>query len=232
MHTQSNQNPITLYYIRHGETIFNTYDRVQGWSDTPLTDNGVSVAAKLGAGTKNIDFGSYYTGDLSRQIKTMEIALRHHQNSEVHVEEVELLREIFFGGFEGLDNSVMMNATALELGYPDAASLINALNNNKVTIVEFMDGMARADPKGQAENSLRVQQKMRNAMEYMADTARLRGVNNVMIVSSGISISLLIYDMVGSPSIIPPLENGSVTKIVSDGQKYYVTDVNDTSYIK
>ena len=30
-----------LYLIRHGETLFNTQKRVQGWCDSPLTENGI-----------------------------------------------------------------------------------------------------------------------------------------------------------------------------------------------
>ena len=28
-----------LYLMRHGETLFNTQKRVQGWCDSPLTEN-------------------------------------------------------------------------------------------------------------------------------------------------------------------------------------------------
>ncbi len=30
-----------LYLMRHGETLFNTQKRVQGWCDSPLTENGI-----------------------------------------------------------------------------------------------------------------------------------------------------------------------------------------------
>lgn len=32
---------INIYFARHGKTILNTYDRVQGWSDSPLTPAGL-----------------------------------------------------------------------------------------------------------------------------------------------------------------------------------------------
>ncbi|WP_165437759.1 histidine phosphatase family protein, partial [Streptococcus ruminantium] len=31
----------TIYLMRHGETLFNTQKRVQGWSDSPLTEKGI-----------------------------------------------------------------------------------------------------------------------------------------------------------------------------------------------
>ena len=33
-----------LYLMRHGETLFNTQKRVQGWCDSPLTENGILQA--------------------------------------------------------------------------------------------------------------------------------------------------------------------------------------------
>ncbi len=43
---------VVLYVTRHGKTMFNTVHRAQGWSDTPLTDDGVKVAEQLGKGLK------------------------------------------------------------------------------------------------------------------------------------------------------------------------------------
>ena len=31
-----------LYLVRHGETYFNKYQRMQGWGNAPLTDKGIS----------------------------------------------------------------------------------------------------------------------------------------------------------------------------------------------
>ena len=31
----------TLYLMRHGETLFNSQHRIQGWSDSPLTSKGI-----------------------------------------------------------------------------------------------------------------------------------------------------------------------------------------------
>lgn len=36
----------TLYLVRHGETLFNIQNKIQGWCDSPLTENGVAQAKK------------------------------------------------------------------------------------------------------------------------------------------------------------------------------------------
>ena len=33
-----------VYLVRHGKTWFNRYDKMQGWSDSPLAPDGVEVA--------------------------------------------------------------------------------------------------------------------------------------------------------------------------------------------
>ncbi len=38
----------TLYIVRHGKTMFNTIERVQGWCDTPLTKQGQEGIHYLG----------------------------------------------------------------------------------------------------------------------------------------------------------------------------------------
>ncbi len=46
----------TLYIVRHGKTMFNTIERVQGWCDTPLTKQGQEGIHYLGRGLKMSTF--------------------------------------------------------------------------------------------------------------------------------------------------------------------------------
>ena len=41
------EKPVEFYLVRHGKTMLNTTDRVQGWADAPLTKDGVVVAENL-----------------------------------------------------------------------------------------------------------------------------------------------------------------------------------------
>ena len=44
---QRRRTVTTFYVVRHGETLLNSIGRAQGWSDSPLTDNGKRTAAEL-----------------------------------------------------------------------------------------------------------------------------------------------------------------------------------------
>ena len=39
----------TLYLMRHGQTLFNTLNRIQGWCDSPLTEKGRDQARQVRA---------------------------------------------------------------------------------------------------------------------------------------------------------------------------------------
>ncbi|MGL4389444.1 MAG: histidine phosphatase family protein, partial [Carnobacterium maltaromaticum] len=46
----------TFYFVRHGETYFNRYMKMQGWSNTPLTKDGRFTVIRSGRGLSDIRF--------------------------------------------------------------------------------------------------------------------------------------------------------------------------------
>ena len=66
---------LNLYIVRHGETILNRYRKLQGWSDSPLTEEGKVIAMEAGKKLAHVPFHRVYTSDLSRTIETANIML-------------------------------------------------------------------------------------------------------------------------------------------------------------
>ena len=68
---------VTLYLTRHGKTMLNNTGRMQGWCDSPLTQDGAAVAEKLGQGLKKagIFFDAAYSSDSGRAIETADLVL-------------------------------------------------------------------------------------------------------------------------------------------------------------
>ena len=50
---------ITAYFVRHGQTYLNRYNRVQGWSDAPLTAKGKADAQQTGKELAAIDLTTF-----------------------------------------------------------------------------------------------------------------------------------------------------------------------------
>lgn len=91
-------NLTTFYVVRHGETEYNTKGIAQGHLDSPLTDKGISEARELGMKFRDINFDLVFSSDLLRAKRTAEIILLEKQ---LAVQTTELLRERFYGKYEG-----------------------------------------------------------------------------------------------------------------------------------
>lgn len=93
---------LTLYLVRHGKTVFNTVGRLQGWSDSPLTEEGVAVAAALGRALacRNEVFDAAFSSTSPRAADTAAIVLQQ-MGSTAPLHRFSELREYCFGGLEG-----------------------------------------------------------------------------------------------------------------------------------
>ena len=65
-----------LYLMRHGQTLFNTLNRIQGWCDSPLTEKGRDQARQVRTYFEKHDmtFDQYYCTTTERASDTIELA--------------------------------------------------------------------------------------------------------------------------------------------------------------
>ena len=89
----------TLIVIRHGETEWNRERRMQGTTDTRLSDLGRAQAQALGRRLTDHAFTALYSSDLSRARDTAQ-AISQHTGRQLVVD--PRLQERRFGIFEGL----------------------------------------------------------------------------------------------------------------------------------
>ena len=62
-----------IYIIRHGQTLMNRRNVLQGRSDAALNDAGIEQARRAAAGLGDIRFDRVYTSPLKRAVQTAEI---------------------------------------------------------------------------------------------------------------------------------------------------------------
>ena len=84
-----------LYLVRHGESLWNTQQRLTGWSDIDLSERGKAQADALAPLLQNLDFHSVWTSPLRRAKETAERAWRGAFTVD------ERIKEFNFGVFEG-----------------------------------------------------------------------------------------------------------------------------------
>lgn len=76
---------VSFYFARHGETVFNVQNRVQGWRDTALTPTGLYDAYRLGQGLTTVEFVGACVSDAGRAQETMAIALEARENERLRL---------------------------------------------------------------------------------------------------------------------------------------------------
>ncbi|MEK5231852.1 histidine phosphatase family protein [Lysinibacillus sp. FSL K6-0232] len=88
----------TFYLVRHGETVWNQEQRLQGWLDSPLTAAGKEAAQKLQQQLQSIPFVAGYSSSSGRAKETMAILTATRQLPIYYEEQ---LREIYLGDWQG-----------------------------------------------------------------------------------------------------------------------------------
>lgn len=222
---------VYLYFARHGKTMFNTVHRAQGWADTPLTASGIEVAKQLGRGLKDVNFLATYSSDLGRARETARTVLEA-KGVPAAFTEMRQLREFCFGEYEGDLDSNMLGAVAKHLGYASEEALMVDFGKGNIAIDRLSDAIAAVDKSGQAETYQQVKTRMHEALNLIAKRAQEQGGGNVLIVSHGMAITAMIYEMTSTP-ITRTLGNASVTRIrYTDKGQFIVESIGDMSYVE
>lgn len=92
------QEVTRILAVRHGQTLWNTQQRIQGHTDIGLDDEGLWQAERLAEALSNESIDAIYTSDLARACDTARAVAR--KTGVEAVTDVSL-RERHFGAFEG-----------------------------------------------------------------------------------------------------------------------------------
>ena len=98
-----------IYLVRHGETVWNVEKRLQGWKDSPLTENGLRNAERLAERLDGTRIDRIFSSDQRRALTTAEIIAK---DRSIPIEILSSLRELNFGSWEG------MTISEIEYKYP------------------------------------------------------------------------------------------------------------------
>ena len=88
-----------LYLVRHGETVWNFENRIQGASDVLLNEKGREQAKSLAAKLQNISFSKIFSSPLSRALETAKIISLSQDSS---ITKIDNFSELDQGLLEGL----------------------------------------------------------------------------------------------------------------------------------
>jgi hypothetical protein len=101
--TINEDTPYNLCFLRHGQSTWNRDNRFIGWTDTPLTDDGVLEARVAGQMLANsgIKFDEVHTSLLRRCIRTTNLVLMELEQEYLPVHKHWRLNERNYGDLVG-----------------------------------------------------------------------------------------------------------------------------------
>ncbi len=199
---------INVYMVRHGETYFNMFARLQGWSDTPLTKKGKADAVKVGRELAPLTINYLFSSDLKRAVDTARILIKNHPSSTItEPTQNKLFREVFYGSFEGHSNE----EGAIWASH-FAGDRISQLSDviDKYGMPQLHDWLHEADPAHLAEDSQQLDARCDQAIEFLR---QLPDDSNVVVVSHG-SIIRYIAGRYGDRDNYEGPDNGAIMKLV------------------
>ena len=217
---------VTLYFVRHGQTYLNLYERMQGWSNAPLTEDGIVNVRRSGKGLKDIKFDAVYTSDLSRTIDTAELILGENEATDPE-KEIHLMpefREVFFGSFEGEYIDIFYKKLAKHLGYETIEEMFE-----KASQMEQMAGVKEIDPRGHAEDFMEFWLRAQNGLAKVIKKHRDSG-ETILIVAHGMTIRILLENLIPELDVTGVMLNTSVSIAHYQDGLYYLDSYGDTSH--
>lgn len=122
----------TLYLVRHGETVDNVNQILQGQTQGCLTPQGVEQAERVAREMASVVIDDFVSSDLKRSFDTCAIIARGH-NKEVHT--TPLLRERDWGGFTGKYIPDLKDAQ-----WPDDIETLDAMKLRARRFLQFITG--------------------------------------------------------------------------------------------
>lgn len=195
---------LTFYLIRHGRTVWNEQGLLQGQGDSPLITEGIEGAIKTGQSLKHIPFVAAYSSILKRAMDTTEYIIG---DRAIPFFQHKGLNEHFFGSWEGVLVESIRNSDEYQQMTKDPANY-QAKSNGGETF----------------------EQLAKRAMKAMSDIIQTHDSGNILIVSHGHTLHLLLALFDGS-TWQNHRENPRVTRLsnTSISIVHYQQDENEST---
>lgn len=181
---------LQVYLVRHGETLWNAERRIQGQSDSPLTDKGETQARQVAERAKALGITHILTSDLGRTRRTAEI-IADICGCDVTLE--PRLRELNMGV---LERRPLDSLTEEEEGW--RRQLVNGTADGRI-------------PEGESMQEL--SERMHAAL---AACLELPQGSRPLLVSHGMALGCLVSTILGLPAYAERrlrLRNCSISRI-------------------
>lgn len=163
---------LTFYLVRHGRTLWNEQGLLQGFGNSALTELGIQGAKQTGVALQHIPFVAAYSSCLQRTIDTAQYILGER---DVPLFQHKGLNEQYFGSWEGLPVEKLRSLDEFNQMLKDAANY-----------------------KAQSNGGETFEQLAKRAMKALQDIIQVHEQGNILIVSHGHTLRLLLALLAGT----------------------------------
>lgn len=96
---------LKLVLVRHGQSVWNLENRFTGWTDVPLSENGIEEAKEAGRilKEKGFSFDIAFTSVLKRANDTLGYILKELGEEDIEIKKSWKLNERHYGALQGLN---------------------------------------------------------------------------------------------------------------------------------
>ena len=202
-----------IYFVRHGQTVWNVEKRFQGLSDSPLTELGITQAKLLGEKLKDIKFDKFYSTSLKRAYDTANYI---KGNRKQKVEIFDDFVEISMGDMEGIKQEDFKKL------YPEQ-------------VKNFFFNQLEYNPSSfGGESFLEVRERVIRGLNKFIELNK--NYERVLVVSHGATLKTLLHYISGkdistlSDEVIP--KNTSYTIVKYENGKFEIIDFSNTSHLE
>jgi probable phosphoglycerate mutase len=224
--SDKNKGRVTLYLMRHGQTILNKVGRTQGWCDGVLTKEGIEVAVNTGLGLSDVKFKAVYSSDLGRAIKTAQIVIKENKASvDLELKEFDGLREVYFGKYEGEFEKIKFKAILDFLNVTSFEEMAEKYDFQRA----YCDSCAALDETHEAEDYNTALKRFVTTINNICIENEEDGGGNILIVVHGGMLRVFIEHL-DKNFDIRNMDNSSISKVAYENGKFKVQSVNDSSY--
>ena len=202
-----------IYFVRHGQTVWNVEKRFQGLSDSPLTELGITQAKLLGEKLKDIKFDKFYSTSLKRAYDTANY-IKGNRKQEVEI--FDDFVEISMGDMEGIKQEDFKKL------YPEQ-------------VKNFFFNQLEYDPSSfGGESFLEVRERVIRGLNKFIELNK--NYERVLVVSHGATLKTLLHYISGkdistlSDEAIP--KNTSYTIVKYENGKFEIIDFSNTNHLE
>ncbi|NML18058.1 2,3-diphosphoglycerate-dependent phosphoglycerate mutase [Azohydromonas caseinilytica] len=186
-----------LVLLRHGESVWNQENRFTGWTDVPLSEQGLAEARAAGQLLKarGFDFDLAFTSVQKRAIKTLWTVLEEMDRMWVPVQPSWRLNERHYGALQGLNKA----QTAARFGEAQVQRWRRAYDEPPPALEAGDPRHEAGDPRyrelgGAVPRTECLKDTVERVLPYWRDTLApaLRGGRRVIVAAHGNSLRALI----------------------------------------